>query len=136
LAYRSEGSRPCFLGEAVYNEAMAVEISDDDFDEAVSDALDRIPEQFLDALDNIVVLVVDDPPERDLLGLYQGIPLPERDSMYAGVLPDQIFIYRSSMKRVTHSREDLIEQIVVTVVHEIGHYFGLDDDRLHDLGWG
>ncbi len=115
---------------------MSVQISDEEFDEAVADALDQVPEQFLEILDNVVVLVVDDPPEQDLLGLYQGIPLSERDSMYAGVLPDQIFIYRKPLKRMTSSREELIEQITVTVVHEIGHYFGIDDERLHELGWG
>ena len=117
---------------------MAVEISDSDFDEAVSDALDQVPGEFLELLDNVVVLVEDEPegPDRNLLGLYHGIPLSDRDSFYGGVLPDHIFIYRGPLKRYCDSVDDLIEQIGVTVVHEIAHYFGIEDDHLEELGWG
>ena len=117
---------------------MAVEISDADFDEAVSQALDQIPQEFLDVLDNVVILVEDEPsgPEKDLLGLYEGIPLSERDSQYGGVLPDHIFIFRQPLKSVCSSVDELIEEIGVTVVHEIAHFFGIEDDHLHELGWG
>jgi len=117
---------------------MAVDISDEAFDEAVSEALDQIPEQFMDLLDNVVILVEDEPdgPDKDLLGLYEGIPLSERDSYYGVVLPDRIFIYRGPLKRMCESQEELIEEIGVTVVHEIAHFFGIEDDHLDELGWG
>ena len=117
---------------------MAVDISDEAFDEAVSEALDQIPEQFMDLLDNVVILVEDEPdgPDKDLLGLYEGIPLSERDSYYGVVLPDRIFIYRGPLKRMCESQEELIEEIGVTVIHEIAHFFGIEDDHLDELGWG
>ena len=117
---------------------MAVEISDQDFDEIVSRALDQVPEEFLDLLDNVVVLVDDEPdgPDKDLLGLYEGVPLFHRDSHYGAVLPDHILIYRGPLKRMCTSTEELIEEIGVTVVHEIAHFFGIDDDHLHEMGWG
>jgi len=117
---------------------MAVQLSDEAFDEVVSDALDQVPEQFMDLLDNVVVLVEDEPdgPEKDLLGLYEGIPLSERDSSYGVVLPDRIFIYRGPLKRMCESEEELVEEIGVTVVHEIAHYFGIEDEHLDELGWG
>ena len=117
---------------------MAVVISDADFDEAVSEALDQVPAQFLDLLDNVVVLVEDEPdgPDKDLLGLYEGIPLSERDSTYGAVLPDRIFIYREPLKRICDDMDELIEEIGVTVVHEIAHFFGIEDDHLDELGWG
>ena len=117
---------------------MAVEISDEDFDEAVGDALDGIPEALMHALDNVVVLVEDDPPdsEPDLLGLYEGVPLTDRDSDYGGVLPDAIFLFRNPLKRMCETREELIEEIRVTVIHEIAHFFGIEDDHLDELGWG
>ncbi len=117
---------------------MAVEISDEAFDEAVSEALDQVPAEFLDLLDNVVILVEDEPegPEKDLLGLYEGVPLSERDSSYGAVLPDRILIYRRPLKQVCDSVEELVEEIGVTVVHEIAHFFGIDDDQLDDWGWG
>ena len=117
---------------------MAVVISDAEFDEAVSEALDQVPAQFLDLLDNVVILVEDEPdgPDKDLLGLYEGIPLSERDSFYGVVLPDRIFIYRGPLKRLCDDVDDLIEEIGVTVVHEIAHFFGIEDDHLEELGWG
>ncbi|MDR0488891.1 MAG: metallopeptidase family protein [Propionibacteriaceae bacterium] len=117
---------------------MAVEISDADFDEVVSQALDQIPAHFMDVLDNVVVLVEDEPdgPEKDLLGLYEGVPLSERDSQYGAVLPDHIFIYRGPLKRMCSSTEELVDEIGITVVHEIAHFFGIEDDHLHETGWG
>jgi len=117
---------------------VAVQISDEDFDKAVSEALDQVPGEFLDMLDNVVILVEDEPdgPDKNLLGLYSGFPLSARDSMYGGVLPDQIFIYRGPLKRYCASLEDLVEEIGVTVVHEIAHFFGIDDDQLDEMGWG
>jgi len=117
---------------------MAVDITDEDFDELVAQALDLIPQEFWDKVDNVVVQVVDEPPEDepDLLGLYEGVALSERDFGYAGTVPDQVLIFRGPLRRLVDTVEDLREEIAITVIHEIGHYFGIDDDHLDDLGWG
>ena len=117
---------------------MAVEISDVQFDQAVDDALDQVPEQFLALLDNVAILVEDDPPpdEPDLLGVYDGVPLTERDTSYGLVAPDRIVLYRNPLKAIAQDFDGLVCQIEITVVHEIGHYFGIDDDQLDQLGWG
>ena len=117
---------------------MAVEMTDQAFDEAVADALDQIPAALMAKIDNVAILVEDDPPpdHPGVLGLYHGIPLTGRDTTYAGVLPDLIFIFRRPLKRHARSTEHLVRQIAVTVVHEIAHYFGFDDAELHELGWG
>jgi predicted Zn-dependent protease with MMP-like domain len=107
------------------------------FEELVSDALDTVPVELLDLVDNVVVLVEDEPPpdDPDLLGLYDGIALTERDSSYTMVTPDRIFIYRGPLTRMCESEEEVVEEVRITVVHEIAHHFGIDDDRLHDLGY-
>jgi predicted Zn-dependent protease with MMP-like domain len=117
---------------------MAVEMSDQAFDEAVSDALDQVPAELLEMLDNVVILVEDEPEgdDKNLLGLYDGIPLSERDSFYGGVLPDRILIFRRPLKQLCDSVDELIEEIGITVVHELAHFFGIDDDHLNELGWG
>jgi predicted Zn-dependent protease with MMP-like domain len=115
-----------------------VELSRERFEAIVEDALDAIPEEIAARASNVVVLVEDEPPpdEPDLLGLYDGIALTERDSMYAGVLPDRIFIYRNPLQEMCADEAELAEEIRVTVVHEIAHHFGIDDARLHELGYG
>ncbi len=106
------------------------------FDELVSDALDLIPPELAAAMDNVVVLVDDRHPEEpDLLGLYEGVALTERDSDYSGALPDAITIYRAALLDVCESEQQVIEEVAVTVIHEIAHHFGIDDERLHQLGW-
>lgn len=106
------------------------------FDELVSDALDLIPPELAAAMDNVVVLVDDRHPEEpDLLGLYEGVALTERDSDYSGTLPDAITIYRAALLDVCESEQQVIEEVAVTVIHEIAHHFGIDDERLHQLGW-
>ncbi len=107
------------------------------FDELVSDALDLIPAELAAAIDNVVVLVADrDPEEPEVLGLYQGIALTERDSTYAGALPDTITIFRESLLDICETEDEVVEQVAITVIHEIAHHFGIDDERLHELGWG
>jgi predicted Zn-dependent protease with MMP-like domain len=109
-----------------------------EFEDAVRDALDTIPAELAAQMDNVVVLVEDDcpPDEPDLLGLYEGTPLTERDGWWAaGSLPDRITIFRNPTLAICDSREDVVEEVAVTVVHEIAHHFGIDDERLHDLGW-
>lgn len=112
-------------------------MSREEFEQCVDDALDSIPEDLIALIDNCVVLVEDEAPddEPDLLGLYDGIPITERDSSYAGVLPDRIFIYRGNLLEMCSDREELIDEIHITVVHEIAHHFGIDDERLHELGY-
>lgn len=115
---------------------MAVRMSPQRFDELVSDALDLIPADLSAAMDNVVVLVADrNPDEPDLLGLYEGVALTERDSWYAGSLPDAITIYREALLDVCDSEADVVEEVAITVIHEIAHHFGIDDERLHELGW-
>lgn len=115
-----------------------VELSRERFEELVADALDRVPAQLLALMDNVVVLVEDDPPvgEPDLLGVYEGIALTERDSSYAGVLPDRITLYRRPLCGICHTEAEVVEEVGVTVVHEIAHHFGIAEGRLHELGWG
>ena len=107
------------------------------FDELVSDALDLIPADLAAAMDNVVVLVeARDPGEPDLLGLYEGIALTERDTWYTGSLPDTITIYREALLDVCDTEADVVDEVAITVIHEIAHHFGIDDGRLHELGWG
>lgn len=106
------------------------------FDELVSDALDLIPQRLASAIDNVVVLVQSrHRDEHDLLGLYEGVALTERDSSYAGSLPDTITIYRDALLEICADEAEVVDEVAVTVIHEIAHHFGIDDDRLHELGW-
>ena len=106
------------------------------FDELVSDALDLIPPRLAAVMDNVVVLVADrHPEEADLLGMYEGVALTERDSHYAGSLPDTITIYRDALLDICDREDQVVDEVSITVVHEIAHHFGIDDDRLHELGW-
>jgi predicted Zn-dependent protease with MMP-like domain len=106
------------------------------FEDLVSDALDLIPPKLAAAVDNVVVLVeARHPEDPELLGLYEGIALTERDSTYAGALPDTITIYRDSLLEICDTDDDVVEEVAITVIHEIAHHFGIDDDRLHELGW-
>ena len=113
-----------------------VELSRTRFEELVGDALDTIPSELTALLDNVVITVAEDPPEPGLLGLYEGIPLTERGDTYFGVLPDQIFIYWQEICEICTTPEEVVEEVRITVVHEIAHHFGIDDARLHELGWG
>ncbi len=107
------------------------------FDDLVSDALDLIPSKLAAAFDNVVILVQDrNAEEPDLLGLYEGVALTERDSSYAGSLPDTITIYRDALLEMCESDDEVVDEVRITVIHEIAHHFGIDDDRLHELGWG
>jgi predicted Zn-dependent protease with MMP-like domain len=122
----------------------AFSMSADEFEAAVQDALDSIPGKLAQAMDNVAVFIEDDyvppageDPDTVLLGLYEGVPLTERDSWWdAGSLPDRITIFREPILEICGSREDVIHEVAVTVVHEIAHHFGINDDRLHELGWG
>jgi predicted Zn-dependent protease with MMP-like domain len=117
---------------------MTGPMTDDEFEEAVGEALDLIPDELARLMSNVAVLVDDEPPadEPDLLGLYEGTPLTERDAWWdAGSLPDRITIFKGPLIRLCGDREELLDEIAVTVVHEVAHHFGISDDRLHELGW-
>jgi predicted Zn-dependent protease with MMP-like domain len=117
---------------------MPVEMDRGRFEELVAEALDEVPEELLGLMDNVVILVEDDPPdgEAELLGLYEGHALTDRGWHYSGVLPDRITIYRRPILRICDDEDDVVDEVAVTVVHEIAHHFGIDDVRLHELGWG
>ncbi len=116
-----------------------------DFYELVERALEGLPPELSELLDNVAIVVEEWPdlstplvpgdPEDTLYGLYEGVPLTERSAGYHGTLPDKITIFRGPLQR-DFLRGDLEEQIRITVVHEIAHHFGIDEDRLEELGWG
>lgn len=115
-----------------------VEMTPEEFEDAVNDGLDAIPEELLALVDNVVVLIEDEPEGgEDLLGLYDGVALTDRGADWGMVdLPDRIFIYRGPTLRHCEDADHVREEVAITVVHEIAHHFGIDDERLHALGWG
>ncbi len=122
----------------------------DRFQELVAEALDSLPEEFLVHLENVEVVIEEWPTEddledagmegadpADLLGLYHGIPLTDRGSWYAGVLPDRIVIYQRPLERAAGEEPELVrEEVQRTVIHEIAHFYGISDERLEEMGWG
>ena len=116
-----------------------------DFYELVERALEGLPPELSALLDNVAIVVDDWPeystplvpedPDDTLYGLYEGVPLTERGVWYYGTLPDKITIFQGPLER-DFPREELEEQVRITVVHEIAHHFGLDEERLEELGWG
>jgi predicted Zn-dependent protease with MMP-like domain len=117
---------------------MALEMPLDEFEAHVATALDTIPAELAALIDNCVVLVEDYPPNDvlpDTLGLYSGTPLTERGQSYTG-LPDTVQIFRRPILAVCDTEQDVVEEVRITVVHEIAHHFGIDDKRLHELGYG
>jgi predicted Zn-dependent protease with MMP-like domain len=107
------------------------------FEALVDDALDQIPDEIAAMVDNVVVLVEDEPPDDDpdLLGVYDGVALTERTAAHGG-LPDRITVFRRPLQEMCETPEELTREVRITVVHEIAHHFGIDDDRLHALGYG
>lgn len=113
-----------------------IDVPRDRFEELVGEALDSIPEDLAALMDNVAVFV-EEGKNQNLLGLYRGVPLTRRDNGYAGmVTPDRITIYRRPILARCRSEADVVEQVRVTVVHEVAHHFGIDDARLRELGWG
>jgi predicted Zn-dependent protease with MMP-like domain len=114
-----------------------MQMSREDFEDLVSEALDTVPPRLTKLMQNVVIVVEDDSPPQvgTLLGLYEGVPLTERGDTYAGFLPDRITIFRRPLLAICDTRDDLVREIRVTVVHEIAHHFGIGDERLHELGW-
>ncbi|MFN2613563.1 MAG: metallopeptidase family protein [Actinomycetota bacterium] len=108
--------------------------SREEFEELVADAIDSLPPEFAERLDNVAIVVEDEPPG-PLLGLYEGVPQPARGAHYNLALPDVITIYRRPLEARAHSREGLARDVRKTVLHEIAHHFGISDERLDELGW-
>ena len=113
-----------------------VDVLPERFSELVAAALDGIPAQLGTMMENVAVVVDDDSPPGDLLGVYQGIPLTERGDYGGMALPDRIVIFRQTIVSSCHTAEDVVAQVRTTVLHEVGHHFGIDDRRLEELGWG
>lgn len=110
-------------------------IPEEDFESLVDDAIDALPEEILAMLDNVAIRVEDDHPE-GLLGLYEGTPLTEREAYGYGMeLPDVVTLYRLALCEYVESPAELVEEVRVTLVHELAHHLGIDDARLHELGW-
>ena len=113
-----------------------MEVSHERFEALVAEALDLIPDELSEAIDNLAVFVVDRSPEEpDLLGLYDGIPLTDREHYGGMIMPDRIFIYRLAICDICDDEEAVVEEVRNTVIHEVAHHFGIDDDRLEELGW-
>jgi predicted Zn-dependent protease with MMP-like domain len=113
-----------------------VDIAPEAFTELVADALDEVPPELAALMRNVAVVVDDESPPGELFGVYDGVPLTERGSDYGGVLPDRIMLFRQTLCEACDDEDDLREEVLITVVHEVAHHFGIDDDRLHELGWG
>lgn len=113
-----------------------------EFETVVQEVMDSLPDWVREALDNVDLLVLDEPDEHldpdgeGLLGLYVGLPLPERGAAYAGELPDVIYVFRRPHLELRLPPAELRQEIAKTVIHEVAHYFGIDDDHLHEIGWG
>jgi predicted Zn-dependent protease with MMP-like domain len=112
------------------------EVDPERFDDLVAEALDAIPAELARLMDNVAVVVRDHPPTSGLLGLYEGIPLTERENYGGMIMPDRIYVYRLPICEISADEDEVRHQVGVTVVHEVGHHFGIDDDRLDELGWG
>ena len=112
-----------------------VEVAPERFEQLVADALDALPPELGRMMRNVAVVVEDEGASPNLLGLYQGVPLTKRGQWYAGVLPDRISIYRLPICRRCRTEDEVVREVSVTVVHEVAHHFGIDDERLEELGW-
>ena len=113
-----------------------LEVSEERFEELVADGLDAVPDEIARLMDNVVV-VVEDGRRPDLMGLYEGVPLTERDESYGLMaMPDRITIFRRAIVAACHTEAEVVREVRTTVIHEVGHHFGIDDDRLDELGWG
>jgi predicted Zn-dependent protease with MMP-like domain len=116
---------------------VTLELSEVEFEKIVVDELDELPDEMVDGLENLVFVTEDRPEDGslDLLGLYEGTALTDRDQYGFGELPDRIILYREPLLAIAETLDELRDEIHITLVHEIAHYYGIDDDQLHELGW-
>jgi predicted Zn-dependent protease with MMP-like domain len=112
-----------------------IDVAPERFEQIVGDALDGLPPALGRLMRNVAVVVDAHGGDGSLLGLYEGVPLTERTSHYSLARPDRITIFRTAILAMCDSEEDVVDEVRRTVVHEVGHHFGIDDDRLHELGW-
>ena len=114
-----------------------MDLSAEEFEQLVIAELDLLPDEMIDGIENVVFVTEDRPEDGslDLLGLYEGIALTERDQYGFGELPDRIVLFREPLLASVETIDELRDEIHVTLVHEIGHYYGIDDEQLHNLGW-
>jgi predicted Zn-dependent protease with MMP-like domain len=112
-----------------------VDVDEDTFGQLVEAALRSIPDELRHRMRNVTVAVEDYGGSPNLLGLYRGVPLTQRTTTYSGFLPDQITIYRLPIIARCRTLDEVVQQVRITVVHEVAHHFGIDDARLHELGW-
>ncbi len=112
-------------------------LTSDAFERLVNEQYDHLPSTMLEHIENVVIVIEEEPHDGDpdLLGLYEGFALTERADYGFGELPDTITLYQRNLERVCTTVDELQHEIRVTLVHEIAHYFGIDDERLHELGW-
>jgi predicted Zn-dependent protease with MMP-like domain len=122
------------IGRATGRLVPMIDVSLERFEQLVADALDGIPDTLGQRLENVVVVVDDDPPN-GLYGLYQGIPLTRRHNYGGLAMPDRITIYRQAILRDARSEARVVEMVRRTVIHEVAHHFGISDPRLRELGW-
>lgn len=112
-------------------------MSPERFEQLVADALDSLPAALGAAMENVAITVADHSEDGSLFGLYEGVPLTERGPIsYGGVMPDHITLYRRTICSVCSTEAEVVDQVRKTVIHEVGHHFGISDPRLEDLGWG
>jgi predicted Zn-dependent protease with MMP-like domain len=116
---------------------VSIDLSPEDFERVVIEELDALPDEMVDGLENLVFVTEDRPPDGslDLLGIYEGVALTERDQYGFGELPDRIVLFREPLLAICADLDELRDEIHVTLVHEIAHFYGIDDDDLHRLGW-
>ena len=119
-------------------------MSDATFERIVREAVEGIPAPLKDALENIAIVIEEYPPDHvleelgdaPLFGLYEGIPLTERGDYGGFAMPDRVTVYRKPLCEMCETTQELVDQVTITVIHELAHHFGIDDDTLHELGWG
>lgn len=114
-----------------------MQLTEEEFEQLVVAELDQLPDDMVDGLENVVFVVEGHPEDGslDVLGLYDGTALTERERYGFGELPDRIIVYREPHLAAAEDLDELRDEIHVTLVHEIAHFYGIDDDRLHELGW-
>jgi len=116
---------------------VSLDLTEEEFEKLVVDELDELPDEMVDGLENLVFVTEDRPADGslDLLGLYEGTALTDRDQYGFGELPDRIILYREPLLAIAETLDELRDEIHITLVHEIAHYYGIDDDQLHEMGW-
>jgi predicted Zn-dependent protease with MMP-like domain len=117
---------------------MSIELSAEEFERLVIEELDALPDEMVDGMENVLFVTEDRPPDGslDLLGIYEGTALTDRDQYGFGELPDRIVLFREPLLAICDTRDDLHSEVHITLVHEIAHFYGISDEALHRLGWG